>query len=263
MSDNISPFNRLRQIMATLRAEGGCAWDRKQTHKSLLPYLIEETYEVVEAIENEDFENLKEELGDLMCQIAFHSQIAEESGHFNIDDTIESINKKLIFRHPHIFGDKKDLNPQQVRDQWEKIKFESGEKDSVISGIPRSAPALIKGFRFGEKAAGVGFDWDNADDVMDKIKEELAEIEVELKATDANQKEGKERIEQEIGDLLFAVSSLARKLEINPEQAMNKTLDKFSDRFRYIEQKVKSSGKRFEDFTLDELEAWWQEAKDL
>lgn len=256
MTDNKMPFNRLREIMATLRAPGGCAWDRKQTHKSLLPYLIEETYEVVEAIESENPDDLCEELGDLMCQIAFHSQIAEEAGKFNIDDSIKSINRKLINRHPHIFGDKKDLNPEEVRDQWEKIKIESGEKDSVISGIPKSAPALVKAFRFGEKAAGVGFDWEKASDVMDKVKEEIGELETELKANDTD------KLENEIGDLLFALSSLARKLDINPEQALNRTLDKFSRRFGYIEKKVKESGKTFDSYTLDELEQLWQEAKE-
>ncbi len=255
MTDNIIPFNRLREIMATLRAPGGCAWDRKQTHKSLLPYLIEETYEVVEAIESENPENLCEELGDLMCQIAFHCQIAEEAKAFTFDDSINSINEKLINRHPHIFKEKKDLKPQEVRDQWEKIKIESGEKDSVISGIPKSAPALIKAFRFGEKAAGVGFDWKKASDVMDKVKEEIDELETELKADDSK------NLENEIGDLLFAISSLARKLEINPEQALNKTLNKFAKRFGYIEKKVKQSGQPFDAFTLDQLEHWWQEAK--
>ncbi|UCD95237.1 MAG: nucleoside triphosphate pyrophosphohydrolase [Candidatus Zixiibacteriota bacterium] len=257
MPGNAEPFNKLRQIMATLRSPDGCAWDRKQTHKSLLPYLIEETYEVVEAIESEDYDHLREELGDLMCQIVFHSQLAEEAGEFTIDDSIDSINEKLINRHPHVFGEQKNLKPQEVLDQWEKIKVESGEKSSVISGIPRSAPALVKAFRFGEKAGGVGFDWTSAADVLDKIKEEIDEIESELKSN------GPARLESEIGDLLFAVSSFARKLEINPEQALNKTLDKFADRFRYIEEKVRQSGKSFDDFTLDQLEAWWQEAKNI
>jgi len=241
--------------MATLREPGGCNWDRKQTHKSLLPYLIEETYEVVEAIENEDYDHLREELGDLMIQIVFHARIAEEAGTFNINDAINDINKKLIHRHPHVFGDKKDLEPQEVRDQWEKIKINSGEKKSVINGIPKSAPALVKAFRFGEKAGGVGFDWENAADVMKKVKEEIGEIEVEMQNGDS------EKMENEIGDVLFAISSLARKLNINPEQALNKTLQKFQKRFNHIESKVAESGKTFDDFTLDQLEAWWQEAK--
>jgi tetrapyrrole methylase family protein/MazG family protein len=255
MFDNLTPFMKLRHIMATLRSPGGCNWDKKQTHKSLLPYLVEETYEVVEAIENGSPEDLKEELGDLMCQIAFHAQIAEEKGQFNIDDSIESINAKLIHRHPHVFGEKKDLNPQEVRDQWEKIKVESGEKKSVINGIPKSAPALVKAFRFGEKAGGVGFDWKEASDVLAKIKEEINEIEHELKNG------GKIELEDEIGDVLFAVSSLARKLDINPEQALNGTLVRFQKRFNYIEQKVRESGRPFGAYTLDELESWWQEAK--
>ena len=172
-----------------------------------------------------------------------------------MDDSINDICDKLIHRHPHVFGEKKDLDPHKVRDQWENIKIDSGEKESVINGIPKSAPALVKAFRFGEKAAGVGFDWENADDVMDKVKEELAEIEVEIKSGDNG------KLETEIGDLLFAIASLARKKDINPEQALNKTLDKFKKRFNHIEDCVKKSGKPFADFTLDELEAFWQEAK--
>nr|MBN2277555.1 nucleoside triphosphate pyrophosphohydrolase [candidate division Zixibacteria bacterium] len=255
MSHNIMPFNKLREIMATLRGPGGCNWDRKQTHKSLLPYLIEETYEVVEAIENENQEDLKEELGDLMCQIVFHCQLAEEGGRFDIDDSINCVNEKLINRHPHVFGEKKNLTPREVRDQWEKVKIESGEKKSVINGIPKSAPALVKAFRFGEKAGGVGFDWKNAGEVMDKIREEITELEAEFKS---NNKKG---LEDEIGDLLFAISSLARKMEINPEQALNRTLKKFQKRFNYIEEQVHRSGRSFDDFTLEELETWWQEAK--
>jgi len=255
MSDNNSPFNKLREIMATLRAPGGCNWDRKQTHKSLLPYLIEETYEVVEAIENEDSEHLREELGDLLIQVVFHARIAEEAGEFNIDDSINDINAKLIARHPHVFGEKKNLDPQEVRDQWEKIKVESGEKKSVINGIPKSAPALVKAFRFGEKAGGVGFDWKEASEIMEKVREEVDEVEAEI---DSGKKEA---LESEIGDLLFVTASLARKLDINPEQALNKTLKKFAKRFNYIEAKVKESGKGWDAFTIDELEAWWQEAK--
>jgi len=256
MSHNIEPFNKLVEIMATLRSPGGCNWDRKQTHKSLLPYLIEETYEVVEAVESGNPDELREELGDLLIQIIFHARIAEEAGQFAINDSIDSINQKLINRHPHVFLEKKDLDPDQVRDQWENIKIDSGEKKSVINGIPKSAPALVKAFRFGEKAAGVGFDWQHAADVMDKVKEEIGEIETEIQNGD------KEQLENEIGDVLFAISSLARKFDINPEQALNKTLQKFQRRFNHIENKVAESGKGFTHFTLDQLEAWWQEAKE-
>ncbi len=255
MTDNQTPFNKLCQIMATLRAPGGCNWDRKQTHRSLLPYLIEETYEVVEAIENDDPAHLREELGDLLIQVVFHAQIASEAGEFTIDDSINDINDKLIRRHPHVFGVKKELDPQEVRDQWEKIKVESGEKESVINGIPKSAPALVKAFRFGEKAGGVGFDWDKPEEVMAKVKEEIGEIEA------AVQSGSKADMENEIGDVLFAVASLARKLDINPEQALNKTLMKFAKRFNFIEDKVRESGKGWDSFTLDQLESWWQEAK--
>jgi len=263
MLHNKEPFNRLREIIAILRSPDGCSWDRKQTHKSLLPYLIEETYEVVEAIENGNSGELQEELGDLLCQIVFHAQLAEEEGKFNVEDSINDISQKLINRHPHVFGEKKDLKPNEVRDQWEKIKINSGEKDSVISGIPKSAPALIKAFRFGEKAGGVGFDWRNPQEVMLKVKEEIGELEAELPKSPDSQfsEKAKSRIEEEIGDLLFVIASLARKLEINPEQALNRSLSKFTKRFEYIEQKVRESGKRFEDFTLDDLESWWQEAK--
>lgn len=257
MAHNIAPFNKLRDIMATLRSPGGCSWDRKQTHQTLLPYLIEETYEVVEAIENENYEQLREELGDLLCQIIFHCRLAEEAGRFNIDDSINSINEKLINRHPHVFGEKRDLKPEEVCSQWERVKIESGEKESVISGIPKSAPALVKAFRFGEKAGGVGFDWDDAFEVLEKVKEEVAEVEAGLNSGN------KAKMEEEIGDLLFTVASMARKLEIDPEQALNTSLTKFTGRFRYIEMKVKESGRGFDKFTLDELEAFWQEAKDL
>ncbi|MEW6016430.1 MAG: nucleoside triphosphate pyrophosphohydrolase [Candidatus Zixiibacteriota bacterium] len=254
--NNSEPFNKLREIMAILRSPEGCAWDRKQTHRSLLPYLIEEAYEVVEAVENEDYKHLKEELGDLLCQIVFHAQLASEAGRFTLDDSINEINQKLISRHPHVFGEKKDLKPQEVRDQWEKIKVNSGEKESVISGIPKSAPALLKAYRFGEKAGGVGFDWKDAGEVFLKVKEELREIEAEIPSGN------KERIEEELGDLLFVLASFARKLEINPEQALNKTLLKFSKRFAFIEKKVKESGRKFGEFSIDELEAFWQEAKE-
>ncbi|MEW6412521.1 MAG: nucleoside triphosphate pyrophosphohydrolase [Candidatus Zixiibacteriota bacterium] len=252
---NLPPFERLVAIMAVLRSEEGCNWDRKQTHKSLLPYLIEESYEVVEAVEFGDSSMLCEELGDLACQMVFHAQLAKEAGSFDINDALESINKKLIHRHPHIFSEKKDLSPKEVRDQWEKIKVESGEKKSVLSGLPVSMPALLMAYRMGEKAGGVGFDWNNPREVMDKISEEIEEIEAEMTKGD------KGRLDEEIGDLLFAVASLARKMEIDPEQSLRRALVKFRLRFAKLEQAVNDSGKKFGDYSLDQLEAIWQSIK--
>lgn len=253
--DTIPPFERLKAIMAVLRSEEGCAWDRKQTHKSLLPYLIEEAYEVVEAVESENYEHLKEELGDLVCQAVFHAQLANERGDFEIDDSISHISEKLIRRHPHIFGEKKDLTPQQVRDQWEKIKVESGEKKTVLSGLPKSMPALTMAFRIGEKVGGVGFDWEKAEDVIEKIDEELKELKQEIISGD------KSKIEEEMGDLLFAVASLGRKLEIEPEIALKSALSKFTDRFHKLEAEIRKEGKSYDDYNLEQLEAIWQKIK--
>ncbi len=250
-----TPFERLILLLEVLRAPDGCAWDRKQTHRSLLPYLIEESYEVVEAVEKGDFDDLREELGDLMCQVVFHAQLAKEAGRFTVDDSITTLVEKLIARHPHVFGEQKDLSPQQVRDQWEQIKVESGEKESVLSGVPASMPALTMAFRVGEKAGGVGFDWEKADDVLAKLEEEIGEIREAIAAGD------KAAAAEEIGDLLFATASLARKLEVDPERTLKRALDKFMARFRKLEGEVNASGRRFKEFTLDELEAIWQSVK--
>lgn len=255
LGDNINPFGKLVEIIAYLRSEEGCAWDRKQTHKSLVPYLIEETYEVIEAIEKDDHPALKEELGDLMCQVIFHCQLASERKDFDIDDSLNCINDKLIKRHPHVFKDKKDLDPRQVKEQWEKIKVSSGEKKSVFSGIPKTMPALTKAFRVGEKAAGVGFDWNDAAQVMDKLDEEVEEVKKEV------QSGNKEKVAEEIGDLLFAIASLARKMEINPELALGKALLKFQNRFALMEKDVSDAGNKLTDYSLDELEEIWQKIK--
>ncbi len=252
---SLTPFERLTALMAVLRSPEGCSWDRRQDHRSLLPCLIEETYEVVEAIEAGDLPALREELGDLLCQVVFHAQLAREAGSFDINDSINSIVDKLVRRHPHIFEHKKDLTPRQVRDQWEKIKVDSGEKKSVLSGIPRSMPALTMAFRIGQKAGGAGFDWRQPADVMDKLREETDEISHALQADDH------QALTEEIGDLLFAVSSLARKLEIDPEQALRQALNKFRDRFEKLERRVHESNRGFDDFTLEQLEEIWQTIK--
>ncbi|MCB2229698.1 nucleoside triphosphate pyrophosphohydrolase [bacterium] len=254
----LSPFERLTVLMEILRSPEGCAWDRKQTHQSLLPYLIEETYEVVEVIEAGRFEELAEELGDLLTQIVFHAQLASERGEFDINDAVSHVVDKLVNRHPHVFGERKDLKPQEVRDQWEKIKTSSGEKESVLGGLPRSMPALTAAFRLGEKAGGVGFDWKSARDVLDKIDEEVAEV----KAVFANGSQpDREALSEEIGDLLFAVASLARKSEVEPEIALREALGKFRTRFGLMEEEIKSCGRTFDQYSLEELEAIWQRVK--
>lgn len=259
LNPDLSPVEQLEELLRVLRSPEGCSWDRKQTHQSLLPYLIEEAYEVVEAIESGDMADLKEELGDLLTQVVFHAQLARERGDFVLNDTAKVVVEKLIHRHPHVFGDKKDLKPQQVRDQWEKIKTTTGEKKSVLGGLPRSMPALTMAFRMGEKAGGVGFDWTKADDVLAKIDEEVAEIRQAITLPESTRKD---RVSEEIGDLLFAVASLARKLEIEPEIALRSALEKFRTRFSALEERVNASGKPFDAFTLDQLESIWQDVKD-
>jgi len=254
---NLPPWERLKLVMAILRSDAGCAWDRKQTHRSLLPYLIEEAYEVIEAVESDDSAALCEELGDLLCQIVFHAQLAGERNEFNADDAVEAIVQKLISRHPHVFGEPQELDPQQVRNQWERLKLESGEKESVLSGLPASMPALTMAYRVGEKAGGVGFDWRRADEVMDKLLEELDEIKRAIADGDPC------LLAEEMGDFLFAAASLARKLEVEPETALKRALHKFRLRFSRLEERVRSSGKRFDQFTLEELESIWQELKKL
>jgi MazG family protein len=255
LDPSLTPFEQLIMLFAVLRSEQGCAWDRKQTHKSLLPYLLEEGYEVIEAVETEDDKLLKEELGDLLCQIVFHAQLAKERQVFTIDEVITRVVTKLVDRHPHVFGEQTSLTPQQVRDQWEKRKIETKEKKSVLGGVPFSMPALTLAFRMGEKAGGVGFDWREPKEVLEKTKEELAEIEEALASSD------KKQIEEEIGDLLFALASFARKLDIDPEQALKGSLRKFKARFEQVEAAVEKSGRQFADFDLPELESLWQQAK--
>ncbi len=243
--------------MAYLRSEAGCAWDRKQSHKSLIPYLIEETYELVEAVESGNPEKIKEELGDLLCQIAFHAQIAKEMGQFQIEDSLRAITEKLIERHPHIFLEEKNLEPEEVRQQWEKIKLKkrSGEKKSGLSGLPAGMPALLMAYRMGEKAGGVGFDWKNSTDVLTKIEEELIEIKKEATSKD------KDRLSEEVGDLLFAVASYARKEEIDPEAALRQALRKFQQRFEKMKKELDRQGKKLYNLPPDELDRLWELVK--
>ncbi|MFH1687732.1 MAG: nucleoside triphosphate pyrophosphohydrolase [bacterium] len=253
--EDLTPWERLKLVMAILRAPGGCSWDRQQTHESLLPYLIEESYEVVEAIQSGDADSLKDELGDLLCQIVFHAQLASERREFAADDVVTAITAKLIRRHPHIFDRQAELNPREVRDLWERRKVESGEKKELLAGLPASMPALTMAFRVGEKAGGVGFDWDKAEDVIAKIEEEIAEIRRAM--AEGNH----DHLREEIGDLLFAAASLSRKLAIEPESALKLALAKFRERFARMENVIADSGRKVHHLTLHELEAIWQSIK--
>ena len=244
-------FEDLKNIMKELRQK--CPWDKKQTHDSLKKYLIEETYEVIDAIEKRDWQALKEELGDLLLQPIFHARIAEEEGRFNIDDVIDHLCKKLIKRHPHVFGEEEAKTAEEVLKNWEKRKIE--ERKSVLEGVPKHLPALMRAEKLQKKASKVGFDWNNFEEVKDKVFEEWNEF------WSAVEKGDKREIEHEFGDLLFALVNLARFLKIDPEEALQKANERFIKRFSYVEKKVKESGKPWEDFTLEELDQFWEEAK--
>lgn len=251
-------LHRLIDIMKMLRnKESGCPWDLKQTPESLKKYILEEAYEVLEAIDDNDKEELKKELGDLLLQIVFQSQIAEEKGEFNIEDVAKSISDKLELRHPHIFGEKQDLTPDQVKNNWERIKKEKEGKKRILDGVPRSFNALLRSLRLQQKAGAVGFEWQNSVDILEKVKEEINELEEGIKNND------RPNIEEELGDILFVMVNLAKKLEVDPEDALQKANNKFIKRFNYIEHAVESGGKKMEEQTLDYLDSLWNESKRL
>ena len=238
--------------MDDLRAQ--CPWDKKQTMQSLRHLTIEETYELGDAILDNDLQEVKKELGDLLLHIVFYAKIGSETGDFDIADVANGVCDKLIIRHPHIYGDVKVDNEEDVKRNWEKIKLKEGNK-SVLGGVPKSLPALVKASRIQDKAAGVGFDWDNIDDVFAKVKEEIEELHTEVKAQKHT------AIEAEFGDVLFSLINYARFLKVNPEDALERTNKKFIARFQYLERKAAESGKSLRDMTLAEMEAYWQEAK--
>ncbi len=248
-------FKRLLEIMATLRGDNGCPWDKAQNHKSLRPYLIEETYEVAEAIGYDDPRMLAEELGDLLLQIVFHAQIAKENDQFDIEDVCRMISDKLVHRHPHVFHDKIELTPSEVLDRWEAIKKRANEKRSMLAGLPKTLPALLKAYRIQEKVGRVGFDWEKPEQVMDKIKEEVAEFERAFKKRD------EDSMADELGDLLFSLVNLSRHLGLRAEEALDSTNKKFIERFKYIEKKLYESGSSPVDSTLEEMDALWEESK--
>ena len=250
-------FERLTEIMRKLRAPGGCPWDAEQSHESLKRYLLEEAYEVIEAIDAADYPHLKEELGDLLLQPVFHAVIAEEKGEFTMDDVLDAINEKLIRRHPHVFGGEVIETSQAQMENWEKIKQqEKGEqRKSAISGISPQLPALMQAQKITEKAARVGFDWEHTDQVFAKVMEELHEFEEAMISGD--QKE----MESELGDLLFAIVNLGRFLSIDPEEALRKTIQRFTRRFSHVEESLHARGVAMQSATLAEMDLLWEEAK--
>jgi len=252
MDKRLEAFQRLLNIMDDLRAQ--CPWDKKQTMQSLRHLTIEETYELGDAILDNDLQEVKKELGDLLLHIVFYAKIGNETGDFDIADVANGVCEKLIIRHPHIYGDVKVDNEEDVKRNWEKIKLKEGNK-SVLGGVPKSLPALVKASRIQDKAAGVGFDWDNIDDVFAKVKEEIEELHAEVKAQKHT------AIEAEFGDVLFSLINYARFLKVNPEDALERTNKKFIARFQYLERKAAESGKSLRDMTLAEMEIYWQEAK--
>jgi tetrapyrrole methylase family protein/MazG family protein len=258
MKEEQQGFDRAMTIMRTLRAPGGCPWDAEQSHDSLKRYLIEECYEVIEAIDKKDDHLLKEELGDLLLQPIFHAAIAEERGAFTIDDVLETLADKLVRRHPHVFGDQEIRTSEEQVANWEKIKKEEKgeERKSALSGIPPHMPALMQAQKITEKAARVGFDWEHTDQVYAKVLEELHELEETMVTRD------QERMEAELGDLLFAIVNLGRFLAVNPEEALRKTIDRFTTRFGHVEETLHGRGIQLKDASLEEMDLLWNEAKE-
>ncbi|ENK0840085.1 nucleoside triphosphate pyrophosphohydrolase [Clostridium botulinum] len=258
VSNNNYDFMDLLDIMDRLRGEDGCPWDKEQTHTSLKKYLIEESYEVIEAIDNKDVDMLIEELGDVLLQVVFHSQIGKEDGFFEIKDVIQSICDKMINRHPHVFSDLEINNSNEVLENWDKIKsMEQGNETYTdsIRHIAKTLPALMRADKVQKKAAKVGFDWENIEDAMKKIIEEYKEIE------DVYKSKNKVKILEEIGDLLFSVVNVARFLDIDPENALNYSIDKFINRFQYIEDEAIAMGRSLDNMSLEEMDELWKEAK--
>lgn len=250
-------FDDLVTLMTRLRGPGGCPWDREQTLSSLKAFIIEESYEVVDAIDRDDRASLLEEVGDLLLQAVFITEITREAGEFDVYDSITAIHDKLVRRHPHVFGDVEAKDADQVLTNWEKLKSEErkAENKSVLSGVPQAMPALLKASRLTEKAARVGFDWRRTEDVFHKIDEELGEL---REAVDGGEKND---IHEEIGDLLFTIANIARKVDVNPEEALQSTNRKFMRRFESMESRVREQSRNIDDLSLEEMDALWDEAK--
>ena len=255
LDEKLSAFKKLLEIMDDLRAQ--CPWDKEQTFESLRHLTIEETYELSEAVLDKDIDSVKKELGDLMLHIVFYAKIGSESNTFDIGDVLNYINEKLIYRHPHIYGDVEVNDAKNVKDNWEKLKLKEGRK-SVLSGVPIALPPLVKAYRIQEKAKGVGFDWEKPEQVWDKVMEELGELKHEVE-------EGgnKDKMEHELGDLMFALVNYARFINVNPEDALERTNKKLIKRFQHLESKATEMGRSLKDMTLDEMDVFWEEAKKM
>lgn len=251
MDPRLKAFERLLNIMDDLREK--CPWDKKQTLASLRPLTIEETYELADAILENDLEELKGEIGDIMLHMVFYSKIASEQNAFDITDVLNTISEKLIYRHPHIYGDVEATDEKTVKENWEKLKLKAGKK-SVLEGVPKSLPAMVKATRIQEKVKGVGFDWDDKTEVYDKVKEELQELEEEIS-------QNSNRVEEEFGDVLFSLVNYARFIGVDPETALEKTNKKFIKRFQQMEAFMKNEHVSFDGMTLKEMDEYWEKAK--
>lgn len=250
--DQLKAFNRLLDIMDDLREK--CPWDRKQTFETLRPLTIEETYELGDAILDNDLEEIKKELGDVLLHLVFYSKIGSDKKAFDIADVANEICEKLISRHPHVYGDVEVENEEEVAQNWEKLKIKEG-RTSILEGVPKSLPALVKAWRIQEKVSGVGFDWEDTEQVFEKVEEELGELKQEIK--DQNQ----DQTEAEFGDLLFSLINYARFIEVNPENALERTNKKFIQRFQFIEQQAKADDKDLKEMSLSEMDSYWIAAK--
>ncbi|HRG73370.1 MAG TPA: nucleoside triphosphate pyrophosphohydrolase [Leptospiraceae bacterium] len=257
---NLKEIDELIDIMVRLRSENGCNWDKKQTYDTLREFIIEEAYEVVDAVESKNFEHMKEELGDLLFNIVFYAQIASEDEKFSIADVAKDISEKLIRRHPHVFNVPANLTPDEVLANWNKIKqqekINNPKPESILDGIPKSLPSILRAEKLQKSAAKVGFDWANVEDVKNKLHEEIEELYREIES-----KSNQDKIEDELGDVLFSVINLSRFLKISPEVALNRANLKFTSRFQFIEKEAKATNKNLEDMTLEEMDQIWDKAK--
>ena len=259
MKDEKYTYEALLEIIKKLRSEEGCAWDREQTHESLKAFLLEESCELIEAIDNKDTENMKEELGDVLLQVLMHAQIASEQELFRIEDVIDGLASKLVYRHPHVFGEgEKTEDASKILENWEKLKKKEKNEQSYTQSMMRvtkALPALTRAYKIQEKAASIGFTWESYEPIIDKVLEELEELKIEIKSGN------KEKMNAELGDVLFSVVNLSHFLEINPEFALTNTTEKFINRFRYIENSAFAKEKQLTQMTLEEMDQLWQESK--